>query len=215
MLSPRVKIAALIESAFFPQTFPHAPQPSGISMNRQPKIACFLIMLLALSCTAWTPWGAIYESARDERSVADQTADKKISLTIKTTLADRDAKKALKIHVYCFLRHVYLVGAIDDREFRDFAVDTAKATEDVKQVYTHLVPESDTTADDLAIAAKVRAALIANKELSSTQVETETMNGEVVMVGMVRSRADAELAIGIAQGIEGVRKVTSYLIPPK
>lgn len=185
-------------------------------MNHTSKsITCLALLVLALACAAWTPWGAIYDSARDERSVGDQAADKKISLTIKGALADRDAMMALKIHVYCFLRHVYLVGAIDDRDFQDFAVDTAKKTDGVTQVYTHLVKESDTLTDDLTIAAKVRAALIAEENLSSTQVETEVMNGEVVMVGMVRSEADAQLAIRIAQGMDGVRKVSSYLIPPK
>ncbi|MFH1913373.1 MAG: BON domain-containing protein [Pseudomonadota bacterium] len=178
-------------------------------------IPCVLLITLALACVAWTPWGAIYGSARDERSVGDQATDKRISLSIKGAMADRDAKMALKIHVYCFLRHVYLVGAIDDQDFRDFAVDTAKKTEGVSQVYTHLVNETDTLTDDLEIAARVRTALIAEKELSSTQIETETMNGEVVMVGMVRNQADARLAVSIAQSIQGVRKVTSYLIPPR
>jgi len=178
-------------------------------------VPCLLLVALALACAAWTPWGAVYGSIRDERSVADQAVDKKISLSIKKGMADRDAKLALKIHVYCFLRHVYLVGAIDDRDFRDFAVDTAKKTEGVSQVYTHLVNETDTLTDDLEIAARVRAALIAEKQLSSTQIETETMNGEVVMVGMVRSEADAQLAVRIARGVKGVRKVTSYLIPPR
>jgi hyperosmotically inducible protein len=186
------------------------------TMHRPSKpILCLMAVMLALACTAWTPWTSIYESARDERSVIDQASDKKISLSIKAALADRDAKMALKIHVYCFLSHVYLVGAIDDREFQDFAVATAKATPDVKQVYVHMVPESDTMASDLQIATTVRALLIADKELSSTQVETETMNGEVVMVGMVRSEDDAQLAVRIAEGVDGVRKVTSYLIPPK
>jgi hyperosmotically inducible protein len=183
--------------------------------NLKKTIASLVLVTLALACAAWTPWGAIYGSARDERSVGDQAADKKISLSIKGSLADRDAKMALKIHVYCFLRHVYLVGAIDDRAFRDFAVATARKTDGVGEVYTHLVDETDTMTDDLEIAARVRAALIGEENLSSTQIETETMNGEVVMVGMVRSKDDARLAVRIARGVEGVRKVTSYLIPPR
>lgn len=176
---------------------------------------CLIIVCFAMISIAWTPWGAIYESARDERSVGDQTIDKQISLTIKGNLADRDGNKALQVHVYCFLRHVYLVGAINDKKFRAFAIKTAKSTKDVRKVTNYFVKESDTTADDLEIAASVRAALIAEGDLSATQIETEVMNGEVVMLGMVRSKADAKLAIKIAKGVEHVRKVTSFLIPPK
>jgi hyperosmotically inducible protein len=174
-----------------------------------------LILCLALSSLAWTPWGAIYGSARDQRSVGDQAADKKISLSIKAGLADRDSKLALKVHVYCFLKHVYLVGAINDRAFRAFALETARGTEGVKQVTGYFKPETDTTADDLELAAKVRAELIGNGDLSSTQIEQEVMNGEVVLLGMVRSQADAALAVKVARGVEGVRKVTSFLVPPK
>jgi len=176
---------------------------------------CLIVICFAMISVAWTPWGAIYESARDERSVGDQAIDKQISLSIKSALADRDSGKALQVHVYCFLRHVYLIGAIDDVKFRNFAVKTSKGTKDVKTVTKHFVKETDTTADDLEVAAKVRAALIAEGDLSATQTETEVMNGEVVFIGMVRSKADAKLAIKVAKEVEGVRKVTSYLIPPK
>lgn len=178
------------------------------------RALCLTIVICAMISIAWTPWGAIYESARDERSVADQAVDKQISLSIKSTLANQDSGKALKVHVYCFLRHVYLVGAINDIKFRNFAIKTAKGTEDVKRVTNYFVKESDTTADDLEIATRIRAALVAEGDLSATQIENEVMNGEVVMLGMVRSKADARLAQKIAKSVKGVRKVTSFLVVP-
>ncbi|WFS63604.1 BON domain-containing protein [Pseudodesulfovibrio thermohalotolerans] len=180
-----------------------------------PPAQCALILCLALSAIAWTPWGAIYGSARDERSVGDQAADKKISLTIKTALADKDSALALKVHVYCFLGQVYLVGAINDTAFRSFSVKTAKGTSGVKKVTQYFVAESDTTTADLELVAKVRTALIGNSDLSSTQIEQEVMNGEVVLIGMVRTKADAALAVKVAKSVKGVRKVTSFLIPSK
>jgi hyperosmotically inducible protein len=181
----------------------------------RPLASITLILCFALSCLAWTPWGAVYESARDERSMGDQAADKKISLSIKADLADKDSKLALKVHVYCFLKHVYLVGAVDDQSFRAVAVKTARRTEGVRKVTSYFKPETDTTAEDLKLAAKVRAELIGNGDLSSTQIEQEVMNGEVVLLGMVRSQADAVLAAKVAGSVPGVRKITSFLIPPK
>lgn len=185
-------------------------------MKRLTRTAlCLIVICFAMSSIAWTPWGAVYESARDERSIGQQADDKRISLGIKADLADRDGKMALKVHVYCFVGQVYLIGAIDDVPFRNFAVKTAKGYDGVRRVKTHFVRETDTTKADLEVAAKVRANLIAEGDLSATQIETEVMNGEVVMVGMVRSKADAKLAVKVAKGTTGVRKVTSYLIPPK
>lgn len=176
---------------------------------------CLMIVCFAMLSVAWTPWGAIYESARDERSVTQQADDKRISLDIKGQMADKDSKKALKVHAYCFVGQVYLVGAINDKSFRSFAVKIAKSIKGVKRITQHFVEETDTMTADLEIAAKVRTALIGEGDLSATQIETEVMNGEVVMVGMVRSKADAKLAVKTAKGISGVREVTSYLIPSK
>ncbi len=176
---------------------------------------CLITICFAITSIAWTPWGAIYESARDERSVTQQADDKRISLDIKGQMANKDGKKALKIHAYCFVGKVYLIGAINDTAFRSFAVNTAKSIDGVRSVKTHFVKETDTLSDDVQIATKVRANLIADTDLSATQIETEVMNGEVVMVGMVRSKTDAKLAIKIAKGTSGVKKVTSFLIPSK
>jgi len=180
-------------------------------MRHQTKILLTILMLIALMGMA--ACSTIYGSARDERSVGDQATDKEISLSIKKKLADVDGDKALQVHVYCFMRHVYLVGALNDTSFRSFAVKTARGTDEVKAVTQYFVAESDTTSDDLEIAASVRAALIAEGDLSATQIEQEVMNGEVVLLGMVRSKADASLAIRTAKGVEGVRKVTSFMIP--
>ena len=176
-------------------------------------ISVLVLMALASASFAFTPWGAVYESARDERSIGQQAKDKAVVVSIKGKMADRDGKMALKVKTYCFVGRVFLVGAIDDKGFRDFAVKTAKGTENVRSVKTHFVKETDTTKADLEIAARVRTALIAEKDLSATQIENEVMNGEVVMLGMVRSKKDASLAVKTARAIDGVRKVTSYLIP--
>lgn len=184
-------------------------------MNGHRLTACFLIIALAVANIAWTPWGAIYESAMDERSVTQQADDKRISLDIKGKMANIDKGKAYATKTYCFVGHVFLVGAVNDKAFRAKAVQIAKSIDGVKKVTTHFVNESDTTADDLEIAAKVRTELIADTSLSSTQIETETMNGEVVLVGMVSDKKDVSIAKKIAKGVTGVKKVKSYLIVTK
>ena len=179
------------------------------------RIISFLLICFAMLCIAWTPWGTIYESAMDERSVAQQADDKRISLDIKAQMANIDGKKALKIKTYCFVGHVFLVGAINDKGFRHQAVKIAKAIKGVVKVSTHFVPESETMKSDIEIATKVRAALIADKSLSSTQIEAETMNGEVVFLGMVNDKNDIKIATKIAKSVTGVRKVTSFVIVTK
>lgn len=196
-------------------------------MRRTPKILLLTCLVLApvlsarafdlSSAMAFTPWGSIYEVARDERSVGEITADKKITTSIKAALVKRDGKLGLAVKTYCFRGRVTLLGQLSDESFKGFAVDTAKKTAGVKGVSTHWEApgKTDTTAADIEIAAKLRAALVADKELSATQIETEVFGGKVYLLGMVRSQKDADRAVVHARGVAGVTGVVSLLIPPR
>lgn len=178
--------------------------------------AAMLVLALAPPALAqFNPISAIYDAARDERSVADITVDKKISTAIKADLAKRDTKLALAVKVYCYMRRVTLLGQLADENFKSFAVATAKKASGVKGVTAHWEAPSDTTAADVEIAAKLRTALIADKEISATQIETEVFGGKVYLIGMVRTAKDAAKAQAIAKGVKGVTSVTSLLIPSR
>ncbi len=184
--------------------------------------ALALAMVLALGlaakpASAFTPWGAVYDAARDERSVGVIAADKKISTTIKSALVSKDGKLGLAVKVYCYVGKVTLLGQLGDEKFKDFAVATAKKTKGVKDVATHWEApgKADTTGADVEIAGKLRAALVADKEISATQVETEVFGGKVYLIGMVRSQKDADKAAAHARGVKGVTGVTSLLVVPK
>ncbi|MFS1538676.1 MAG: BON domain-containing protein [Candidatus Phlomobacter fragariae] len=59
--------------------------------------------------------------------------------------------------------------------------------------------------DDTVITTKVKAALLAEKNFKSTQINVETFKGRVQLSGFVSSRADAQRAIQITQGVAGVQ----------
>lgn len=186
----------------------------------------FILVALALAAAlalpakpaqAFTPWGAIYDAARDERSVGTIAADKKISTTIKSALVNKDGKLGLAVKVYCYVGKVTLLGQLADEKFKDFAVSTARKTRGVKNVATYWEApgKTDTTAADVEIAAKLRAALVGDKDISATQVEAEVFGGKVYLIGMVRSRKDADKSVAHAKAVKGVTGVTSLLIAPK
>jgi hyperosmotically inducible protein len=174
-------------------------------------------LALPAPSAAFTPWGSIYEVARDERSVGDIAADKKIATTLKTTLLDRDKKLGLAVKVYCFLGKVTLLGQFADDSFKAFAENAARKTRGVKSVsvYWEAPGREDTTAEDLEIAAKIRAALVADKEISATQIEQEVFGGKVYLLGLVRSKADANRAVAHARETKGVAGVVNLLVPTK
>jgi osmotically-inducible protein OsmY len=61
--------------------------------------------------------------------------------------------------------------------------------------------------DDSVITTKVKAAIFAEPELKSSEINVETFKGTVQLSGFVSSQSDIDKAIELARGVSGVRSV--------
>lgn len=66
--------------------------------------------------------------------------------------------------------------------------------------------------DDSVITAKVKAAMLEDSTLSSSEINVETSKGRVQLSGFVSSRADIDSAVKIAKGVKGVKSVKNDMI---
>jgi hyperosmotically inducible protein len=146
-----------------------------------------------------------YEVAMDERSVGDLTKDKEIEAKVKTSFADDETVDALDISVYSFYGDVYLVGQKQTEAQKKRAIVQKKGEDE----------DSCGTTNSLEITAKVSAALIGDKDIWSTNVEVQTVQCNVVLLGLVGSQKEIEKSIVHAKGVEGVRSVKSFLVAVK
>ena len=67
--------------------------------------------------------------------------------------------------------------------------------------------ESTQPVSDTWITTKVKAELLAAKDVSGLMIDVDTVNGTVALSGKVDSRAQAEKAAAVAKGVQGVRSV--------
>lgn len=65
--------------------------------------------------------------------------------------------------------------------------------------------------DDSSITAKVKAALVDHDSIKSTDISVKTDNKVVTLSGFVESQAQAEQAVSVAKGVEGVASVSDKL----
>jgi hyperosmotically inducible protein len=65
--------------------------------------------------------------------------------------------------------------------------------------------------DDATITAKVKAALVAEKGISSTDIDVDTSKGVVTLTGRVADSAQIERAAQVAKGVDGVTTVQNRL----
>ena len=61
--------------------------------------------------------------------------------------------------------------------------------------------------DDKVINTRVKAALVAAKDIESTDINVDTFRGVVQLSGFVLSRQMQDRAVAVARGVPGVREV--------
>lgn len=67
--------------------------------------------------------------------------------------------------------------------------------------------ESVQPGSDTWITTKVKADLLATKDVSGMDIKVETVNGVVSLSGSVDTQAEADRAVAVAKAIEGVTRV--------
>ncbi|NIF21224.1 MULTISPECIES: molecular chaperone OsmY [Pantoea] len=64
---------------------------------------------------------------------------------------------------------------------------------------------------DSSVTAKVKAALVDDNAIKSTDISVATEKGVVTLSGFVTSQSQAEAAVAVAQKVEGVKSVSDKL----
>ncbi len=179
-------------------------------MKKIVKIIPFFIFLFVV-----TGCGTIYSTAVDERDMSTITSDTKIKGAIVKKFYDDDKIKSLDISTGCYRGHVYLVGEYDTVDQKNRAINIAKSVEGVKNVTTYLLPKKKGdpcgTDENLEIVGKVKAKLVGDKEIWSTNIDIKSIQCRVVLYGLVGSKKEINKAIAHAKSVEGVRGVKSFL----
>ncbi len=175
-------------------------------------IACVFILALIPMLTSC---GTIYGAAVDERNVGTIASDHKIKANILKKFADDELVGVLDFAVSSYKGHIYLIGEYDTKAQKERAVKLARAQEGVTGLTTYLIPKNPKspcgTAKNLELTAKVKAALIKDKDIWSTNVDVKTMQCTTVLWGLVGSKTEISKAIAHAKSVKGVIMVKSFL----
>lgn len=65
--------------------------------------------------------------------------------------------------------------------------------------------------DDSVVTTKVKAALLSDAEVKSRDISVETRRGEVMLSGFVSNQRQADRAVQVARGVDGVQAVNNKL----
>lgn len=172
-------------------------------------ILCVMLLVMASGCTT------MYGAAVDERNVRTISSDTKIKALILDTFLQDDIVKTFDISISCYYGHVYLIGAYDSQKQKKRAIELAGNIKGVKDVTIYLLQKKNGdpcgTTDNLAITAKVKAKLIKDGDIWSTNIDIKTVQCNIVLCGIVSSKKEMQKAIAHAKSVPGARSVKSFL----
>jgi hyperosmotically inducible protein len=191
-------------------------------MNIQNKLLVLTISLVGAlslaSCGKSEEKGPKPEGPKPEAktSVGTDVDDSAITTKVKSALlADADVK-SFDIKVETRKGEVQLSGFVDNQAQIDRAIAIAKGVEGVKKVDNKMSLKTTGTTvgekiDDGVITTKVKAALLGDSSVKSSDIGVVTRDGEVQLSGFVDSQSQIERATEVAKAVQGVKGVINEM----
>jgi osmotically-inducible protein OsmY len=150
-----------------------------------------------------------------ESGIEDTAPDSQIRAEIDRLWREEGAALNSGINLQVQEGRVLLSGRVPEPEARVTAVRLAWQAEGVAEVINEIEigDESslaDTTQDEW-ITTQLRAQLLADGTIASTNYSVETVNSEVYLLGVAQDQAELDRALSHARNIAYVRRVRNYM----
>jgi osmotically-inducible protein OsmY len=156
-------------------------------------------------CLVETKPSAVRENAADAANRTANATETAASKTRDTAATAVDKVKAAAATVAEKTREVAHSAARKTDNAMDRAGDeTADKTHDA-------AGKTRVAASDTAITTKVKAGLVKEPNLDSLGIHVETEKGVVMLSGFVNSKEEADKAVKVAKGVDGVTRVKSAI----
>jgi osmotically-inducible protein OsmY len=147
----------------------------------------------------------------DERTTGTVIEDQAIELKALRAFSDnKDISEKAHLNVTSYNTVVLITGEAPDENLRQQAVDLVKNISKVSHVHNEITVASPSSlvsrSSDSLITSKVKARLLAEKNVKSLSIKVVTDKGVVYLMGIVK-RQQAEIATEVARQTGGVQKV--------
>ena len=176
----------------------------------------------ATATTAITPMppAAPVATVPATTTVGTQIDDTVVTASVKSALLADPEIKSFDFKVETRKGEVMLSGFVDNQAQLDRANALARAVPGVTSIQNRVTLKTGSRTvgnkvDDSIITAKVKAALIGDQVIKSTDIAVVTRKGEVQLSGFVNSQTQIDRAVLIAKAIEGVANVNNEMVIKK
>jgi osmotically-inducible protein OsmY len=153
--------------------------------------------------------------AMQDRTIGEGIDDASASQQVKARLMAADGAGFSEVDVEVANRSLLLSGIAPTEEHRQAAEMIARNIGSVDNVYNEIFVGPHTgfvrNAADELITAQIRTRLTASPSVRAINVNIETFQGNVYLMGTARSEQELQRAAEIASVVPGVRRVVSFM----
>ncbi|EGB16392.1 transport-associated protein [Pseudodesulfovibrio mercurii] len=158
---------------------------------------------------------SVYETAMDERTTEQQMLDAIVAGHAQAELYRDKQIRANQITTYCYFGKLYLVGEYDSQEQLKSIYQCMEKVdgkrEIISRLYLHDENEDNDFFSDQAKYAELRTQLMADFEVTSTPVEVQIVQGDIILLGVIHDKTERDRIVAHAMSMDGINRVVSYL----
>jgi hyperosmotically inducible protein len=155
-------------------------------------------------------------AAAAKTTVGTEIDDTVVTTKVKSALFADAEIKSFDLKVETRKGAVQLSGFVDNQAQVERAIAATRAVEGVVTVENGITLKSGSatvgnTVDDGIVTTKVKSALLADPSIKSFDIAVVTRKGEVQLSGFVDNQTQIDLAMALANKVEGVARVDNEL----
>ena len=184
------------------------------------KIYFLILLIIFLNSCSGTGsrglFGTGVSVAIDPRSLGTQIDDSIMEKNLTTRLTMQEKKYFLSIKTKVLDGRIFITGKVEKPEEKLKITKIAWETSGVRSVRNDIKIKEKfnlkQSAKDALITSQLRAALIVNKTIKSTNYQIDTYKNNIYIYGIARSRDELEIVVDEANFIENVNNVIASIL---
>ena len=180
------------------------------------SIILFFLISNCVGTSSQGIFGTGVSIALDPRSIGTQIDDNIMQKSLSSRLLLKDKKYILSINLKALDGRIFITGKVDDPEEKLIITKMAWETKGVRSVKNNIIIKEEfnfkQSAKDILITSQLRAAMIINKKIKSTNYNIDTYKKKIYIYGIAQDKDELKQVLEEAEAILDVKRVIGSIL---
>ena len=180
------------------------------------SIILFFLISNCVGTSSQGIFGTGVSVALDPRSIGTQIDDNIMQKSLSSRLLLKDKKYILSINLKVLDGRIFITGKVDDHKEKLIITKMAWETKGVRSVKNNIIIKEEfnfkQSAKDILITSQLRAAMIINKKIKSTNYNIDTYKKKIYIYGIAQDKDELKQVLEEAEAILDVKRVIGSIL---